>query len=93
MLRHVVVWSMLNDRSGDLDRLIDAIERLPDQIDEIEALSCGRLLNESENDAILTVDVCDQAALERYRSHPAHQPVLEDLRDMADEIVVADYQF
>jgi hypothetical protein len=92
MLRHVVVWSMKEGREGELDRLLDALRALPTEVEEIKALSAGRLLNSSELDAVLCVDVEDPDALERYRAHPAHQPVVADMRAAAEALVVADYE-
>ena len=93
MLRHVVIWSMKEDRRDELDDLIRELRELPAQIGEIEALSVGPLLNETGFEAALCVDVADAEALERYRSHPAHQPSLTRLRAVAAELVVADYVF
>jgi hypothetical protein len=93
MLRHVVIWSMAEEQFGELEAVIRALQRLPEQIAEIESLSVGPLLNDSPYDAVLCVDVADESALERYRSHPAHQPVLEHLRASAAALVVADYSF
>jgi hypothetical protein len=90
LIRHIVVFSVPSGRMSELDELIDALRALPDQIDEIEAIACGRSLNATEFDAALTVDVADEAALTAYREHPAHQPVLERLRAIASAIVVAD---
>lgn len=93
MIRHAVIWSMAPDGGEELDPLLDELRALPGMIDEIRALTAGPLLNESPYDAALCVDVDDEAALERYRSHPAHQPSLARLREVAAEIVVADYRF
>jgi len=92
MIRHVVVWSMKPDAEGELDALLGELRALPAEIAEIRGLSAGPLLNESPFAAALCVDVDDAAALERYRTHPAHQPSLRHLRAVADEIVVADYE-
>lgn len=83
---------MKPDRQSELEALLDELRSLPAQIEEIEGLSAGPLLNEARMDAALCVDLADAGALERYRAHPAHQPSLERLRDLAEEIVVADYE-
>jgi hypothetical protein len=93
MLRHVVIWSMSEGHEGELDDVLRELQALPAKVEEIEGLSAGRLLNESALEGVLCVDVADAEALERYRSHPAHQPVLERLRTTAAELVVADYEF
>jgi hypothetical protein len=92
MLRHVVIWSMAEGHGEELDDVLGELRGLPERIEEIEGLSAGRLLNESDLDAVLCVDVADAEALERYRSHPAHQPVLTRLRAVAAQLVVADYE-
>jgi Stress responsive A/B Barrel Domain len=92
MLRHVVVWSMSPGRKGELGGLVEELRRLPDEIEEVDSLSVGRLLNESEYDAVLCVDVADEPALARYRAHPAHQPALIRLGEVAERVVVADYK-
>jgi|GEM_PF-5745523 len=92
MIRHAVIWSMAPDRAAELEPLLEELRALPEAIGEIRALSAGPLLNESSYDAALCVDVDDEAALERYRSHPAHEPSLSRLREVATEIVVGDYR-
>jgi hypothetical protein len=92
MLRHVVIWSVSESHRDELDRILQELRELPERIEEIEGLSAGALLNESALDAALCVDLADADALERYRSHPAHQPVLARLRDAASQLIVADYE-
>lgn len=92
MIRHVVLWSMEDGRREELDDLLADLRELPGKVEEIAALSAGRLLNESSLDAALCVDVSDADALQRYRDHPEHQPVVRRLREVALEIVVADYE-
>ena len=90
MIRHIVVFSVADDQREQLAGLVDDLRALPGQIDVIEALAVGRPLNDSPFDCALTVDLADEDALEAYRGHPAHQPVLDRLRKVAEEIVVAD---
>ncbi len=90
MIRHIVVFSVADEARGELDALIAELAALPGQIDAIEALSVGPPINAAGYDCALTVDVLDEDALRVYRDHPAHQPVVEHLRRIATEIVVAD---
>jgi hypothetical protein len=83
---------MEDGRREELDDLLADLRELPGKVEEIAALSAGRLLNESSLDAALCVDVSDADALQRYRDHPEHQPVARRLREFALEIVVADYE-
>jgi hypothetical protein len=84
---------MAEGHEGELDDVLRELRELPGQIEEIEDLSAGRLLNESAMEAVLCVDLADADALRRYRSHPAHQPVLTRLRETAADLLAADYQF
>jgi hypothetical protein len=90
VIRHIVVFSVSEDARDELPGLIEDLGALHVQIDAIEALAVGRPLNATEFDCVLTVDVADEEALQAYREHPAHQPVLERLRAAATQIVVAD---
>jgi hypothetical protein len=93
MLRHVVVWSMAEGHEDELDDVLRELRELPGQIEEIAALSAGRLLNESALEGALCVDLADADALGRYRSHPAHKPVLTRMRETTSQLVAADYEF
>ena len=93
MLRHVVIWSMAEGHEDELDDVLRELRELPGQIEEIAGLSAGRLLNDSELEAVLCVDLADADALQRYRSHPAHQPVLNRMRETTSQLIAADYEF
>jgi hypothetical protein len=90
VIRHIVVFSVEEGRLNELDELIDKVRALPDEISEIEAIACGKVLNATAYDAALSVDVADEVALNAYREHRAHQPVLDQLREISSQIVVAD---
>jgi Stress responsive A/B Barrel Domain len=93
VIRHIVVFSVAESCRTELDVFIEELLTLPGEIDEIEAIACGRSLGATGLDAALTVDVADEAALGTYREHPSHQPALERLRAIASQIVVADIAF
>lgn len=93
MLRHVVVWSVEAGRESEVDELLEDLRAMTSQIDEIEALSCGRLVNDSPYQGALTVDMADEEALDRYRKHPAHVTAAQKLRAQAKDLVIADYLF
>ena len=89
MIRHIVLFSM--KKPADLDGMVHALLNLR-SIPEVVALSCSRNLASSEFDAALTVDVRDAEALQAYREHPQHAPVLERMRDSCRRIDVADIE-
>ena len=92
MIRHIVVFSVAAGAEEELPDLLAELEALPAQIEEIQALDVGPPLNETRFHCALTVDLADGEALEAYRNHPAHRPVLERLGRIAGEVVVADIE-
>jgi hypothetical protein len=91
VLRHIVLFTLTDEQSPEAGQLLADLEGLPGRIPEIRGLMLGRLLNESgHHQFALTVDLDDVDALARYREHPDHVPVVESLRALSSEIVVAD---
>lgn len=91
MLRHIVCCDVKADRQSDVDRLVAMLKALPDQISEIQSLTCGRSVS-GTTDFGLVVDLEDRDALDRYRTHEAHHESLELLRAIALSIHVSDIE-
>ncbi len=91
MIRHIVLFSLTDDSGPEGLELLASLEALPDRLPEIRGLMLGRLINDTgQHQFAMTVDLDDAEALARYREHPDHVPVVEQLRALASEIVVAD---
>ena len=60
MLRHVVIWSMVAGDEGALDAVLEELRRCPPRSRRSTPLSAGPLLNDSESDAVLCVDLADR---------------------------------
>lgn len=90
MIRHIVLFTLKPEAAGELPALLAALQELPATVSQVLDLACGENLAASPYTAALTVDVAGERALEEYRAHPEHQPVLEWLRAVADRIDVAD---
>ena len=94
MLNHVV---MMKFKPGVTDDQIAALEKmlddLPNKIVEIHAYEFGRDVVRSERsyDFALVSLFANPEALKRYQTHPAHLKVLETLKKMCDDIIVADF--
>ena len=91
MIRHVVVFDVPERQDDELDRLLDQLALVPQQISEVQAFSCGRSLAGNSSAAIVA-DFIDWDSLERYRRHPAHQPSLDLLHEIATGIRVSDFE-
>jgi len=93
MLKHVVLWKMAADSEEELAPFLAELSAMANRIPDISALSCGPLLDRSDFDAGLCVDLPDRAALDRYRDHAEHLPVVERLRAITTQILAADYEY
>jgi hypothetical protein len=90
VIRHLVLFTLRPDVASELPGLLSSLNELRDTVPQIRDLACGPNLASSGYTAAITVDVADEQALADYRAHPAHQPVLEQLRALAERIDVAD---
>jgi Stress responsive A/B Barrel Domain len=91
VIRHIVLFSLTDGSGPEGAELLASLEALPDRISEIRGFMLGRLINDTgQHQFALTVDLDDAEALARYREHPDHVPIVEQLHALASEIVVAD---
>ncbi len=85
MLRHVVMISLHEEAERPLSERLHELEQglrqLPAAVDEIRHLEVGRDVVGGARSAhiALIVDVDDLEALGRYRDHPAHRRLVEEL--------------
>lgn len=95
MLRHIVMFKLKEGVSRDDPRVIKAvemIERLPAQIDTVEAAELGWDVSRKPHsfDYATLWQFRDQEGLDQYSAHPAHQEVLVATKDIFDARI-ADY--
>lgn len=94
MINHVVI---LKFKPGVAPAALEELERmlddLPNRIMEIKMFEFGRDLLRSprSHDFALVALFNDMAALERYRVHPAHQPVLAKIGEVCESAVTVDF--
>jgi hypothetical protein len=74
-----------------MERLLDD---LPNKIVEIQTYEFGRdvLKSDRSYDFALVALFANLPALERYRTHPAHQEVLAQINRISQNIVVVDFE-
>jgi hypothetical protein len=95
MINHVVV---LKFKPGVTPEAIQELERmldeLPNKIMEIRMFEFGRdvLRSPRSHDFALVALFTNPAALERYRNHPEHRPVVEKIGAMCDSVVTVDFE-
>lgn len=90
MLRHIVLFTLADEKSAEAEQLLVDLEALPAKISGIRGLMLGRLINDAPHQYALTVDLDDEQALAQYREHADHAPVAEALRALSSDVIVAD---
>ena len=96
MLKHCVLVKFKSDTNeaqiADLEKSLAA---LPAVIPEIKNYEFGRDVVRSPRSydfaVVATFDNLD--AMNRYRAHPAHQRVLETIKDMCESILAVDFNY
>ena len=96
VLRHVVMFKFKDDaKAEDVKKIEDAFAALPSKIDTILDFEWGTDVS-VENKAqgfthCFLVTFKDQAGIEAYLPHAAHQEFVSILRPQLDKVLVFDY--
>lgn len=94
MITHVV---LLKFKPGigdaDISSLEVLLDDLPNKIAEIKMFEFGRDIVRSDRsyDFALVSLFANRPALERYRNHPVHQPVVEKIKAMSANVITVDF--
>jgi len=96
MIKHIVAWDLPTGagKSEQIKLLKILLEELPALIPEIQSYEVGVNIKVAENakDMILISTFKDQQDLTQYAGHPEHQRVLTELRKVALNTVVVDFE-
>lgn len=97
MIRHVVMWKMLDraqgaGRADNLRKAKTLLEELPGQIPAICSLQAGidARLDPKAYDLVLIAEFDSPETLRSYLEHPEHQRVAAFLRAVRSERTVVD---
>ena len=94
MLTHVVLFKFMPETTGEQAAQLEAgLKSLPPLISEILEFRVGRDVIHSERsyDLGLVSSFADQAALQRYQVHPAHQAVVALVKTLCAGVVAVDF--
>ncbi len=99
MIKHIVFFKLKDQaagatRSENLQALKNKLEKLPGRINVIRAFEVGvnLLQNQDGYDLALYSSFEDQAALNCYRDHPAHQEVVTFIDNITTGRTAVDYE-
>lgn len=94
MLVHIVMFQFKEENKGEnLARVKAMLEALPSQIDTLKSMEVGIDISHSERsfDLSLISVFDDQAGLDVYVPHPAHQEVVSIIKEVTLLSKVVDY--
>ena len=95
MLNHVVLMKFnAGVADSDIQELEDMLDELPNKITEIHSYEFGRDIIRSPGsyDFALVSLFANPEALERYRQHRHHLPVLRKIKLICESVVRVDFQ-
>jgi len=96
VLRHLVLYKFRDDASAaQVQEVVDAFTALPRQIDGIVAFEAGANTSAEGKSEGMThcfqVTFRDQAALDAYLKHPAHDRYVQVVKPRREKVLVFDY--
>ena len=95
MLTHLVLFKFKPDTTPDqIQQLADGLGALPEVIADIREFRFGKDVFRSERsfDFGLVSSFESRDALQRYQVHPEHQKVVAHVKDIAENVVVVDFE-
>jgi hypothetical protein len=94
MLVHIVMFQFKEEnKEANLVRVKAMLEALPSQIETLKSMEVGIDISHSERsfDLVLISTFDDQAGLDIYVPHPAHQEVVSVIKEVTSLSKVVDY--
>ncbi|HZF69241.1 Dabb family protein [Sulfuricurvum sp.] len=94
MLVHIVMFQFKEEnKEANLARVKAMLEALPSKIDSLKSMEVGVDVSRSERsfDLVLTSIFENQAGLDFYVPHPAHQEVVSVIKEATSLSKVVDY--
>lgn len=94
MLVHIVMFQFKEEnKEGNMARVKEMLETLPTKIESLRSMEVGIDVSRSERsfDLALVSTFDDQAGLDAYAPHPAHQEVVAFIKEVTALSKVVDY--
>jgi translation elongation factor EF-1beta len=95
MISHVVLMKFKPGVSEvDIEELEKMLNELPNKITEIHAYEFGRDLVRSQRsyDFALTALFANLETLDRYQTHPQHEPLIKKIQEICESVVTVDFE-
>ena len=95
MVKHIVMFKLLDKNKTNIDKVVNSLQSLKENIDVLRSAEIGVNFTESERsyDIVLTTEFDNREGLSLYGPHPKHLPVVKTIRSLCSDSVVVDYEF
>ena len=95
MVVHIVMFRFKEEnKEANVAKVKAMLDALPEKIPTLKSMETGIDFSRSERsmDLVLTSTFDDRDGLETYRVHPAHQEVVDLIKEITIESRVVDYE-
>ncbi len=95
MVKHIVFFKLKNRDAKAAEELREKLLSLKNEIDLIRDIEVGINFKESERayDLALITTFDDEAALQRYATHPYHLEVIDYIKTVVSDSKVVDFKY
>ena len=93
MVKHIVMFKLKEKNAENMKAAVSTLRGLDGKIESLKFIEVGVDFKESERsyDLVLTTHFDARDGLSAYASHPTHLPVIETMRNLCSNSIVADY--
>lgn len=92
MIKHVVMWKFKKDEEENMNKFLDSLLKLKDEISVIKHMEIGVNINENNNfDAILISEFESMEDLKKYKEDPRHVAVSKLCKDIRESRGAVDF--
>lgn len=95
MVRHIVMYKLINPTNENKQALVDKFLSMKGKIDLLVDINSGvdKVQSQRSFDVVLDCVFKSMEDLEKYRVHPVHLPVMEYVKGVVEKSHSVDYEY
>lgn len=92
MIKHIVMWKFKKGEEENMNKFLDGLIKLKNEIDVIRDMQVGVNINENNNfDAVLISEFASMEDLKKYKEDPRHVEVSKLCKAIREERGAVDF--